>query len=93
MAKLSADVRYCLASEPELDLAVNRINAAFCRNGWEDRFVTFVMLVLDPQRHEINLVNAGHMPPFLRRIDGKVISLAPDEADCRLALPMTTATR
>jgi sigma-B regulation protein RsbU (phosphoserine phosphatase) len=86
MAKLSADVRYCLASEPELDLAVNQINAAFCRNAWEDRFVTFVMLVLDPRRHEINIVNAGHMPPFLRRPDGTVITLAPDESGLPLGV-------
>lgn len=86
MAKLSADVRYCLASQPELDLAVNQINAAFCRNAWEDRFVTFVLVVLDPQRHEISIVNAGHMPPFLRRIDGRVISLAPDEAGLPLGV-------
>ena len=86
MAKLSADVRYCLASQPELDLAVNQINAAFCRNAWEDRFVTFVLLVLDPSRHEINIVNAGHMPPFLRRLDGTVITLAPEESGLPLGV-------
>ena len=48
MAKLSGEVRFCLASEPTPAAAMNRINASFSRSGWEDRFVTFVLAVLDP---------------------------------------------
>ena len=48
MAKLSGEVRFCLASEPTPAAAMNRINAAFCRSGWDDRFVTFILAVVDP---------------------------------------------
>jgi phosphoserine phosphatase RsbU/P len=67
MAKLSAETRYCLASEPEPAQAMARLNRAFCDSGWEDRFVTMVMAVLDPRRNEVTIVNAGHLPPLGRR--------------------------
>ncbi|MGC4004378.1 MAG: PP2C family protein-serine/threonine phosphatase [Pirellulales bacterium] len=86
MAKLSAEVRFCLATHVDLDLAVNAINQGFCRNGWEDRFVTFLLLVLDPRRHDVQIVNAGHMPPFLRQADGRVVELYPDEAGMPLGV-------
>ncbi len=66
MAKLSGEVRFCLASEPTAAGAMNRINAAFCRSGWDDRFVTFILVVVDPVKHEVTVVNAGHMAPLLR---------------------------
>ena len=47
MARLSADARYCLASEPTPAEAVDRLNRDFCEAGWEDRFVTLVLAVLD----------------------------------------------
>ena len=72
MAKLSAETRYCLASESSEAEAVGRINRAFCQTGWEDRFVTMVLAVLDPKRHNVTIVNAGHLPPLLRRGPGLV---------------------
>ena len=66
MAKVSSDVRYALASEPTPAAAVRRVNTNFCHSGWEDRFVTFVLAVLDPAKHEVTVVNAGHMAPLLR---------------------------
>ena len=72
MAKLSGEVRYCLASEPTPAAAMSRINASFSRSGWQDRFVTFVLAVLDVEKHELTLVNAGHMPPLLRQRQGAV---------------------
>jgi phosphoserine phosphatase RsbU/P len=72
MAKLSGEVRYCLASEPTPAAALSRINASFSKSGWQDRFVTFVLAVLDGARHEITVVNAGHMAPLLRHSHGIV---------------------
>jgi phosphoserine phosphatase RsbU/P len=66
MAKLSAETRYCLASEPEPSQAIGRLNRVFCDSAWEDRFVTMVLAVLDPRRHEVTIVNAGHLPPLWR---------------------------
>jgi serine phosphatase RsbU (regulator of sigma subunit)/pSer/pThr/pTyr-binding forkhead associated (FHA) protein len=84
MAKLSSDVRYCLASEPAPAAAVARLNRTFCESGWEDRFVTLVLAVLDARRHEVTLVNAGHLPPLLRR--GDQVTEAVEEQAVRLPL-------
>ncbi|MGO9113446.1 MAG: SpoIIE family protein phosphatase [Thermoguttaceae bacterium] len=84
MARLSADVRYCLASEPSPALAVAQLNRVFFAAGWEDRFVTLILAVLDPLRHELTLVDAGHPPAYLQHA-GKVIP-AVDEANIRLPL-------
>ncbi|MGD0897956.1 MAG: SpoIIE family protein phosphatase [Thermoguttaceae bacterium] len=84
MAKLSSDVRYCLASEPAPADAVARLNRTFCQSGWADRFVTMVLAVLDPRRHEVTLVNAGHLPPLVRR--GAEVTMAVPEEAVRLPL-------
>ena len=75
MAKLSAEARYCLVSEPTPAAAIDRLNKAFCESRWEDRFVTLVLGVLDPVRHEVTIVSAGHMAPLRRRADGQVESV------------------
>ncbi len=72
MAKLSAEMRYCLKSEATPAEAMNVINRSFSRSDWEDRFVTLAAAVLDPAKHEVTLVNAGHMPPLLRHATGNV---------------------
>jgi phosphoserine phosphatase RsbU/P len=72
MAALSADVRYCLASEPDVARAVSRINESFLRGGWDDRFATLVVAVLDPASHAVTICNAGHLPVFMRSPGGEV---------------------
>lgn len=66
MAKLSAEARFCLVSETTPAGAIGRLNRIFCGSGWEDRFVTLVLAVLDPVENTVTLVNAGHLPPILR---------------------------
>jgi len=72
MAKLSAEVRFSLAVALTPVDGINRLNAAFSRGDWEDRFVTLVGVTLDPERHEATVVNAGHMAPYVRHADGKL---------------------
>jgi serine phosphatase RsbU (regulator of sigma subunit) len=67
MARLSAAVRFCLATAPSLPDAVRQLNAVLTRAGIEDRFVTFFVAVLDLERFTVTLVNAGHLPPLRRR--------------------------
>jgi len=78
MAALSADVRYCLASERDLGRAVSRINESFLRGGWDDRFATLVVVLLDPSNHAATICNAGHLPVFLREPAGDVRAVAAD---------------
>lgn len=86
MAKLSSDVRFWLAREPDPAKAMAKINAAFSRHGWDDRFVTMVVAVVDPQACVLTLVNAGHMPPMLRTADGEVLEVGGDEAGLPLGV-------
>jgi serine phosphatase RsbU (regulator of sigma subunit) len=72
MARLSADVRFSLASEPDPAKAVRQINEGFAHHDWQDRFVTMIAAVLNPITSELVMVNAGHMAPLLRRSDGTV---------------------
>lgn len=86
MATLSADVRYCLAIERDAAQAVSRINESFCRSGWDDRFATLVVAVLDPSSHRLSIVNAGHLPVFLRDMAGTVRTVGAEESGLPLGV-------
>jgi sigma-B regulation protein RsbU (phosphoserine phosphatase) len=86
MAKMSAETRYVLVSERDPAAALIRLNAEFCEAGWEDRFVTMAVVVIDLDRHEAQIVNAGHMPPFLRNGAGSVLLLGEQEAGLPLGV-------
>ncbi len=83
MAKLSAETRYCLGSGENAAQAINMLNERLCRLHL-DRFVTAVLVILDSERHEVSIANAGHMSPMLRTKDGKV--LEPGSAEAGLPL-------
>jgi len=86
MARLSADVRFSLASETDPAKAVMQINDGFCRRDWGDRFVTMLVAVLNPAANELTIVNAGHMAPILRRREGAVSELGEDAAGLPLGV-------
>src|SRR5947209_1601882 len=48
MAKLSADARSCMLTEPDPAAAVTKLNSLMTQSGIADRFVTLVAAVLDP---------------------------------------------
>ncbi len=89
MAALSADVRYTLAIEPDVAKAVTQLNASFMRSGWDDRFATFVVLVLDPKSDQVAVVSAGHLPVYLRRADGSVTAIGLEETGLPLGVDPT----
>ena len=86
MASLSADVRYCLASEPDVAVAVGRINESFCKSGWDDRFATMVVVVIDPATHVMKVVNAGHLPACYRDPQGRVRPMHIDQGGLPLGI-------
>jgi phosphoserine phosphatase RsbU/P len=66
MAKLSSDARFSLLTESDPGAAVGKLNnllAEFAQQA--DRFVTFCLAVLDPVRHVLTFVSAGHQSPLL----------------------------
>lgn len=91
MASLSGDVRYCLASEPDASVAVARINDAFLRSGWDDRFATMITAVLEPQSGRVTVVNAGHMPALVLDLAGQVREVGVEEAGLPLGVDANAA--
>jgi serine phosphatase RsbU (regulator of sigma subunit)/pSer/pThr/pTyr-binding forkhead associated (FHA) protein len=68
MAKLSSDTRFSLLTEPDPARAVAKLNDLIYEIASKaDRFVTFALVLLDPLRHLVTLVSAGHPSPLLYR--------------------------
>ncbi len=67
MAKLSAEGRFCMLTEPQPAAAVSRLNDLLLQAGLMDRFVTLAATVLDPVAHAVTIINAGHMAPLIYR--------------------------
>ena len=65
MAKLSANARFCMLTEPDPAIAISKLNTMMIETGIADRFVTLVAAVLDPANHTVTLVNAGHPSPLI----------------------------
>lgn len=93
MAKLSSEIRVHLASGLSPPEICARVNYGYCERSPQWRFVTTVLMVLDPQTHEITLVNAGHMRPLLRRDDGTVEDVGNNESGLPLGVDPSTAYR
>ena len=86
MAKLSAETRFCLASEPDLAKAVERLNNRMSVLH-VDRFVTFLLLVIDPKNEMATIVNAGHMPPIVRtESDSSICEPGEEESGLPIAI-------
>jgi len=90
MAKLSTEVRFSLASQLRPATALTQLNATFSNGRMEDRFVTLVMAVLNPDTHEVTIVNAGHMAPLLRRVAGDVEETGEDVVGLPLGVASDT---
>ncbi len=71
MARLSAEVRLLVQAEPDPIRLVSRLNRNLCEVGAE-KFVTFLLVVADGDRHELTVINAGHPSPIIRRADGRL---------------------
>jgi sigma-B regulation protein RsbU (phosphoserine phosphatase) len=67
MAKVSADARFCVLTQPTLSSMMSQLNEHLQEAGRLDRFVTFAAALLDPATHEITFANAGHNAPLIYR--------------------------
>ncbi|MDA8563234.1 SpoIIE family protein phosphatase [Mariniblastus sp.] len=86
MAKVSAESRFALATEPDPISAVKKMNEKLS-SLHIDRFVTLVLVLIDSKTHVATIVNAGHMPPVLRKASDKSLtSIAVDEAGVPLGV-------
>ncbi|KAA1257898.1 Phosphoserine phosphatase RsbU [Rubripirellula obstinata] len=86
MAKLSAETRFCLASEPDLARAIEMLNDHMSRLHVE-RFITFLVVVIDPASETAAVVNAGHMAPLVRKAsDGSLVEPGEEESGLPIAI-------
>jgi serine phosphatase RsbU (regulator of sigma subunit) len=73
MAKVSSDARFAMLTEPSPAEVVFKLNALMQEAGMLDRFVTLAACLVEPSRHEVTFVNAGHLPPLVyRKATGKI---------------------
>jgi len=78
-AKLSSETKFSLFSEPSPAVAVTKLNERLCASNMQ-RFVTMIMVIIDPVKHIATIVNAGHMAPLVRHTDGTIEEPSEDKA-------------
>ncbi|MBC7186924.1 MAG: serine/threonine-protein phosphatase, partial [Calditrichaeota bacterium] len=88
MAKVQATLRALADSLPSLSALGTRLNEILCRDGLPQRFVSLIVVAVSPRNGRIQLLNAGHLPPFLLKA-GQCQELPRGEA----ALGLTPKTR
>ena len=71
MARLSAEVRLLVQVEPDPIRLIGRLNRNLCEVGGE-KFVTFLLVLVNGDSHELTVLNAGHPPPMIRRDGGRL---------------------
>lgn len=72
MSRLSSCVQNTMAFVHDVGQAMAAINNHMCANAVEGRFVTFVLVVINLETHEMALSNGGHMSPMILKTDGTI---------------------
>ena len=86
MAKVSAETRYCLASQEDLAKAISLLNQRLLSLKLR-RFVTFLCLRVELSTGKVDMVNAGHMLPlWLQKATKSVTEPGDDEAGMPLGI-------
>lgn len=86
MAKLSAEARMFIRSELEPSRVVERLNQEIADDDIQDRFITFLLVIIDRDTHVLRVVSAGHMAPIVRRTGGELELVGADETGPPLAV-------
>lgn len=73
MARLTRDLRYFALAESDPARVLKWMNRAVIESGQDDIFVTLIYAVLDAQKRQLVIANAGHMPAVVRRLDEQVV--------------------
>ncbi len=86
MTKLSAEARMSILMEADPAQVLCRLNERLCAANIPDRFVTFLLVLIDGQAHRLTVVNAGHMGPMIRRSSGHVEVIGEDQSGLMLGV-------
>jgi serine phosphatase RsbU (regulator of sigma subunit) len=76
-AWVSGAFRAYLQYETDPATVLRTLNTSISKTGG-DRFVTMAIAVLDPSKHTVTVVNAGHPPPLLFRCHSGISNPSPD---------------
>jgi sigma-B regulation protein RsbU (phosphoserine phosphatase) len=71
MALLLAMLRTLVDEGLETSRLIERLNAQVAKHSPASRFITFFFGLYDPASGALDYVNAGHLPPVIRRADGR----------------------
>ncbi len=86
MARLYSSTRLQLFTAETPGDALEGLNKDIAGSGLGHRFITLVLMVLDPPTGSVTIANAGHLPPLLRRSNGNVESVAKQESGLPLGI-------
>ena len=86
MALLLAMLRTLVDENFESARLVTRLNAQVARHSPRSRFITLFYGVYSPADGRLEFVNAGHLPPLLRRADGRIERLGADAGGLALGM-------
>lgn len=70
MSQAAGEIRASLNAGLDLAAIVARLNRWFCHQ--DKRQLTLLLLLLDVESHRVQLINAGHLPTYLRNAAGQV---------------------
>ena len=80
MASFGSEVRHLVRTGVAPEVVAEALNDAFLDVDLPCRFITFVLLILDVSTHTLQILNAGHFCPMIRRKNGTVDAIGEDEA-------------
>src|SRR3954451_12079329 len=65
-----------------LSRSIERLNRDFCHRAIGERFITFLLVLIEADSHRITVVSAGHAGAIIRRRDGslEVVGGWPDQS-------------
>ena len=80
MARFSGEARVSMHTQPNLASAIRHLNNQLMAANLNDRYVTLIASVLDPCKHEVSFVNAGHAQSWVLRFNTKELErTVPDD--------------
>jgi hypothetical protein len=85
MAKLQSTIRAIITDFDSLSGFAEKLNKIFCRDSISKIFASLVYLEIQPNKDEVNFLNAGHFPPVILR--NKKISRLKKDAPALGLLP------
>lgn len=70
MSSLQARLQILVETEEDPARIVTRLNKSIAPNCPGNRFITFFLMIIDPETGDLRYCNAGHNPPLLIRASG-----------------------